>query len=226
MSDDGIGRRLSVAAYNSMMRIPGFKGILPRLNRKLLAYRFSKDLVRLNDVLSETELADNYWVFSGMLLGWAREGQLLARDTDADFGILLEDLPKLMRTVPMLAKAGFHPYRQYRNNDGNLVELMFRRHRAIYDFSVFFPQGESLHYFVFGWPPDQLYEVEKVLPAQERMPFEFLGRTWLRHADFERELDLTYGDWRTPHSDWDYLRDGPNSISLKAWVNTDVLWID
>ncbi|NNN00658.1 MAG: hypothetical protein HKL86_02350 [Acidimicrobiaceae bacterium] len=226
MNEERIGRRLSVSAFNALLRIPGLKRSLLRASKRILRRRFIKDLARLHDVLESTELAGRYWVFSGMLLGWAREGRLLPNDVDADFGVLPQDVAALMGAVPRLVRAGFRPYQQCRTNDGRLVEFMFRRKRAIYDFSVFFPEADGLHYFVFGWPPDQLYEVEKVLPAQPLVPFEFLERSWLRHEDYERELELNYGDWRTPQAGWNYLRDGPNAIRLERWTNCDTSWID
>ncbi len=226
MSENKEGRGVIASLYELLMRVPGFDRFLPTLNRRFFAYQFERGLARFHDVLEETELEGRYWVFSGMLLGWAREGKLLPRDRDADFGILPDDVPRLMRAVPKLSKAGFRPYRQFRTNDGVLVELMFLRRRAIYDFSVFFPREDELQYFMFGWPPDQLVEVEKRLPVQKLVHFEFLGRSWLRHEDYERELELNYGDWRTPHSGWNYLSDGPNMVSTQPWVNTDTSWLD
>src|SRR5689334_2771579 len=47
---------------------------------------FEDDLRLLNDVLAATEFGPRYWVWGGMLLGWAREGRLIAHDIgDADF---------------------------------------------------------------------------------------------------------------------------------------------
>jgi hypothetical protein len=224
--DDNGGRGVAVTLYELLMRVPGFDRFLPTWNDRLFARQFKKGLARFNDVLEQTELAGRYWVFSGMLLGWAREGDLLPRDRDADFGILPDDVPRLMRAVPKLVEAGFLPHKQFRTNDGKLVELMFLRRRAVYDFSIFFPRDGELQYFMFGWPPDQLVEVEKRLPVQNLVRFAFLGRTWLRHEDYVRELELNYGDWRTPHRGWNYLTDGPNMVSSKPWVNTDTSWRD
>ena len=38
------------------------------------------DLQRLNDVLATTPIANRYWLFGGLLLGYAREGSVLGHD--------------------------------------------------------------------------------------------------------------------------------------------------
>jgi hypothetical protein len=86
------------------------------------------------------------------------------------------------------------------------------------------PVDDMLRYFVYGYPPDHMVEVEARVPNQELVPFEFLGRTWLRHADYEGELKSMYGDWRTPQRAWDYLHDDQAAMSRRTWVNTDISW--
>lgn len=213
----------SVEGSRHLVAIPGF-GAVARLSDRLFARRFIPDLRRLHDVLEGTELAGRYWVWAGMLLGWAREGGLLAHDRDADFALLPDDLPKLLSAVPALRRAGFRPLQMFRNNEGNVTEVTFCRHTAKFEFFVMEPADGMLRYFVYGYPPDRLIEVEARVSDQELVPFEFLGRTWLRHADYERELKSMYGDWQTPQRSWDYLQDDQAIVSRHPWTHTDLSW--
>jgi hypothetical protein len=161
-----------------------------------------------------------------MLLGFAREGNLLAHDRDADFALLRADLPKLLRTVPALRRAGFKPLQQFRNNRGELTELTFRRHSAKFEFFIFDSDDGKLRYSVFGYPPNHLVEIDAEISDQELVPFEFVRRTWLKHSDHESELEAMYGDWRTPHKDWDYLNDDLAVVAKRPWTNTQTTWLD
>lgn len=214
----------SVEGSRHLVAVPGFGPVIARTNDRLFSRRFIPDLQRLHDVLEDTELAGRYWVWAGMLLGWAREGGLLAHDRDADFALLPTDLPKLLSAVPALRRAGFHPLQMFRNNEGNVTEVTLYRHTAKFEFFVMEPVDGMLRYFVYGYPPDRLIEVEARVSDQELVPFEFLGRTWLRHADYEHELKSMYGDWQTPQRSWDYLKDDQAAVSRHAWTNTDLSW--
>jgi len=212
------------AAAGCLLRVPVLGRSLTRLNDRLFVREFTRDLRRLHDVLAGTELAGRFWVWAGMLLGWAREGRLLAHDRDADFALLPEDVPRLLRAALALRRAGFRPWLQFRNNEGQVTQFTFRRHRTKFEFFVFEPVDGMLRYYSHGWPPDHLVEVQARVPDQELVPFDFLGRTWLRHADHERELESIYGDWRTPHHDWYYLEDDRAAVCHRPWVNTDTSW--
>jgi hypothetical protein len=64
----------------------------------------------LNDTLASTAMAGRYWMFAGLVLGWAREGKLLSHDCkDADFAYLGDDEELLQSAFPILAEAGFQP---------------------------------------------------------------------------------------------------------------------
>lgn len=217
---------LKGAVAQRLFRIPGIGVVIASFCNRLFRQRFLPDLRRLHDVLEETDLVGHYWIRAGMLLGWAREGTLLAHDRDADFGVLVEDLPRLMGAIPVLRRAGFRPLMRFRNNEGQVVELTFLRHGAKFEFFILEPVDDQLRYFVFGWPPDHLVQIEKRLPAQGLVPFDFVGRQWLRPIDFELELRSMYGDWRTPKKDWNYLRDAHNEVDRKPWVEYDTTWSD
>ena len=72
--------------------------------------RFVANLQLLNDVIAQTALAERYWLWGSVLLGWAREGRLLGHDAaDADFGIFAADEADWLSATPSLASAGFQP---------------------------------------------------------------------------------------------------------------------
>ena len=215
---------LGGADARRMSRIPLLGRPLTWVNDRLFAHQFVADLRRLHDGLAGTELAGRYWVWAGILLGWAREGHLLAHDRDADFALLDEDVPRLLSAVPALGRAGFEPFLRFRNNEGRVTGYTFSRHRTKFEFIVFEPVDGMLRYYSYGVPPRPLIEVEARVPDQELVAFNFLGRTWLRHADYERELESIYGDWRTPQRDWDYLQDDQAAVCHRPWVNPDMSW--
>lgn len=211
-------------ALRYVARVPILGPLLIHRWDQSFAHHFVPDLQDLHDVLARTEMDGHYWMWAGMLLGWAREGDLLAHDRDADFALLPCDVPLLLRAVPALRHAGFEPVMQFRNNEGQVTELVFRRHDTKFEFFVFEPVDGMLRYFVYGWPPDNLVEVESRVPDQDLTPFDFLGRTWLRHTDVELELTCMYGDWRTPRREWNYLQDDLAMVSVREWINPDSSW--
>ena len=213
-------------ASRRLLKVPGLGRAIAFFSDRLFAHHLTADLRRINDLLAAGDLSGRYWVRAGMLLGLVREGRLLAHDRDADFGLLREDLPRLLHLVPTLRQAGFHPLLQFRNNQGQLTELTFRRHSAKFEFFVLEPNDEMYRYYVFGWPPNNLFEVEKQVHKQDFVPFDFLDRTWLRPVDSERELEFMYGDWQTPRRTWNYLSDGRNIVARRPWTNTDTSWLD
>jgi hypothetical protein len=195
-----------------------------RLLRRPLGAMFVQDLRRLNDTLRATDLSYRYWVFGGMLLGWARERGVLGHDNrDADFAIRSIDLPKLYAAIPALGRAGFRPLFRYSNHAGDVTELTFTRRGAEFEFFVMCPVGNTLRYFMYGRSPDGPVEVEVETQDQPLVPFDVVGRTWLKPEDHERELSLTYGDWRVPNVGWSYL-DQPNIVDRRPWLNANHDW--
>ena len=181
------------------------------------------DLRRLNDALATTDLAGRYWMFSGCLLGWAREGKILRHDTrDVDFGIRSEDVPHLRAAVPTLNRAGFRCLFQFYNNAGKVTELTFIRRGAQYEFFSMEPVDGRLRYYLYDIRDDPI-ELEAEQPDQSLVPFDFLNRTWLKQADHELDLATVYGDWRTPDPSWSYLNQ-PNIVARRRWVHTDYEW--
>lgn len=174
--------------------------------RRRLGRLFEDDLRRLHDAVDDTALNGRYWLWSGLLLGWAREGAVLAHDsTDGDFAVADEDFGRLVDAVPEIVRAGFTRDRCFRNNDGVVTELTFMRHGTRFDFFRLFPEDTQARYFMYSIKWKGILEVEASIPWQAKVPFEFLGRTWLKSADHELELRSMYGNWRVPDPSWSYL---------------------
>lgn len=216
--------RLRTYAARRLVNTPLVGRPFARVNNVLFARKFVPDLQLFHDVLEQTDLAGKYWVWAGMLLGWAREGNLLAHDRDADFAILPDDLPRLLAAVPELERAGFKPLMQFRNNAGSVTELTLRKHGAKFEFFIFEPTGEFVTYYAFGGQSGVPQEVEARVLRQPLVPFEFVGRTWLRPDDYESELACMYGNWRVPQTDWDYLTEDLAVVARRTWTNTDTSW--
>jgi len=79
---------LGWAGSKRVTKIPGIGREIARFSDRRFSRRFVADLLRLHDVLADTEISGRNWVWAAMLLGWAREGDLLAHDRDADFALI------------------------------------------------------------------------------------------------------------------------------------------
>jgi hypothetical protein len=187
----------------------------------------ARDLQRLNDVLSRSSFADRFWIFGGLLLGWARDGTILLHDTrDVDFAFSIEDLDALYSAVPDLERAGFRRLYRYKNNAGQITELALMRRGARFEFFAMLPQDDDYVYFMYGKDESNRWsEIEVRQPRQELDAFDFLDRRWLKPKDHEFELESTYGNWRVPDPNWSYLSQ-PNIVGSRPWSAEDFDWKD
>ncbi len=191
-----------------------------RVTRAVLRILATKNLRRLNDVLAGTSFGDRYRVMGGMMLGWAREGQLIAHDLrDFDFAYDDVDHERFLDAMPVMVRAGFRPLYRYANGDGAITEHSFRRHSARYDFFRLTRYDGRHRYHVYGFDPDNPsrgLDVVCEIAAQPWEPFEFLGKTWRKPVDHEAELALTYGSWRVPDPNWSCVDDGA-AVDRREW---------
>lgn len=183
------------------------------------------DLRRLNDVLACSPLAGRYWMFGGIVLGWAREGGLMAHDSsDADFAFLGEDIGRFEATWDALFAAGFAPLYCFPGNDEPATEYSFSRDGRKFDFFRLDVVGERFRYHNYALHGDHgpIANVCEI-PAQPLEEIRFLGRHWLKTRDHDVELTALYGDWRTPNPDWDYLQ-GPAIVQTRSWNPRSFGW--
>ena len=213
-------RRRVVVRMLRLKQIPGLRSATRALQRSVNARptliasrrrRVIRDLQLLHDTLAATPFARRYWVWAGLLLGWAREGQILAHDLkDVDFAYLAEDGPILESAIPALTAVGFRPVEDHRSPGGELTFQRLRKGITMYEFQAMQPVDGSLRYRGLWRDPETLdyFELIAELPDQPLEPFSFLDRTWLKHADHESELAAIYGNWRVPDPAWEYSEDG------------------
>jgi hypothetical protein len=190
--------------FSTWDAVPG-RAVARRRSRQ-----FVDDLRRLNATLADTSLAERYWLWGGLLLGWARDGAPLVHDRhDADFAVMTDDVPHFEQAVRGLTRAGFVPLHRFFNNDGKVMEWSFVRHGFKFDFFRCERSGGGLRYHLFSTATAQQGPVQAiaVIPDQPLVTFTFLSATWRRHADHDAELTRIYGDWRTPAPDWCYMDD-------------------
>lgn len=186
---------------------------------------FEANLVLLHDVLERGPLSGRSWVIGGMLLGWAREGRILSHDgADADFGFLRADHPAFLQAAPALVAAGFRRLYRWISAAGEPVEYSFQKDGAKFEFFQH-DEVEGMHelrFFARRRRGGHLARFEYVsrVPAQERGPFEFLGRTWQKPLDHARYLEAVYGDWHVPRPGHDYARDDRSVVSVRPWAGT------
>jgi len=180
---------------------------------------YEQDMRLLNDVLASSPIAGRYWVWSGLLLGWAREGRVLSHDVgDADLGVEAEDADLLLRAEEHLVAAGFHRWFCFRNRAGRLTQRVVVRHGFRFEFFLMDNVGEGLQEFhVYGPGRSGPVELAGDLPKQELEPFEFLGRKWMKPRDHELWLRTCYGDWRTPDPSWGMF-DDRSLVAHRSWV--------
>lgn len=188
--------------------------------------RFEKNLVLLYDTLAATAMAGHYWVIGGLLLGWAREGQVLRHDSsDADFALLMQDCPAFLKTFRALAGAGFESLARYVDNRGIAVEYSFRKDGTRFDFFLQEPVGENFRCTYFGMSPtlDQARPIQLVslIPRYGLAAMEFLGRSWLKPDDHEAFLTAEYGDWRKPNPAFDHRSESPSLFEISWWLKPD-----
>ncbi len=177
----------------------------------------------LHDVLETTPLAGRYWICGGLLLGWAREGAILAHDAvDADFNIRAQDVGRLHASVDALAQAGFHMARIFPSTAAaEPTEWVFELDGAHFEFFRVEIDGERMRWCNYGTntdPASPHSHVQNVceMPAQPLEEFDFLGRRWLKPLDHEAELTSLYGPWRTPDPAYDYMR-ASTIVETRAW---------
>lgn len=191
------------------LRSRGLRGVLER------------NLALLNDTLARSPLHGRYWVWGGTLLGWAREGQILAHDTDADLAISRKDIDRFRDSAGLLEAAGFKLSRAFVNGAGAVTEYVFVKNSLKFEFFVVDETEAGVAYWVY-YPPEKL-EMRGVVPPVRLAPMRLLDREWLKPEDHDAHLTAVYGDWRTPHPDYWYVRDEKSIVSRGHWTGC-LLW--
>jgi hypothetical protein len=208
----------TIAVTRFVDRAPAVVPLLSERYRRWRGAMFERDLRLLNDVLSEGPLAGRYWLWGGLLLGWAREGRLLPHDIgDADFAVSAEDEERLDVAETQLLAAGFRRGFRFHSNAGTCTERVYVRHGFKFEFFRMTPVDDRTHEFhVYGLTGRGPVEAVGHLPRQPLATMDFLGRPWMKPLDHDLALRTSYGDWRTPDPSWDWF-DDPSLVSAHSW---------
>ncbi|OLT10045.1 hypothetical protein BJF78_29410 [Pseudonocardia sp. CNS-139] len=208
-----------LTALSPLLRqAPAALPLVGEAHRRRRGALFEDDMRLLNDVLADGPLAGRYWVWAGLLLGWAREGRVLPHDVgDADFAFSARDDALLAMAEDQLAEAGFRRWFSFRNHAGERTERVYVRNGFRFEFFRMDDVGEDTHeYHMYGPGRSGTIEFVGHLPRRGLEPFEFLDRTWLKPRDHELLLRTCYGDWRTPDPTWSVF-DDRSLVARRVW---------
>ena len=220
-----------LCAYHDTLQAqpPAPADVIRRNVRAFVAERmrvasFERNLVFLHDTLAATAIAERYWVIGGLLIGWAREGRVLAHDCqDGDFGLLQQDQEIFLNAIPALVAAGFRPFARYIDNRGITVEYSFTKDGARFDFFLHETVGDQIRCTFFGVSPGPMdqrpIEMISQVPLYGLAPMDFLGRVWRKPEDHEGFLTAEYGDWWLRRPAFDHCTDDRSVIQINWWEN-------
>ncbi|MBX2999498.1 MAG: LicD family protein [Caldilineaceae bacterium] len=179
---------------------------------------FRRNLQLLHDTLAGTPLAERYWVWGGLLIGWAREGRILSHDAnDADFAFLRRDRAHFLAAIPALTEVGFVPTLRWTNNAGAATEYVFRKDGASFEFFEMAEEGDAFCYWLYRSGVEYACRI----PRHDLSPMTFLDRTWLKPADHDKILTAIYGDWRVPDPRWSFTQE-KSIVEQYYWVGTRI----
>ena len=187
-----------------------------RLRWGTLEERRRRGLMRLHDLLADTDFHGRYWMIMGLLLGCVRDGGPIAWDRDSDFGFMEEDLPKFEAAAKRLRGHGFELRPPQVNNDGRTTKWTLRCQGIKYEFSQFERNGDRLRWYYHRRKPS--LEAVNEVPAHGLKEFRLYGRSWQIPDRAEAILARVYGDWRTPNRDFLQWRDSGAIVDRYAWT--------
>jgi hypothetical protein len=189
---------------------------ISRLRWGTVEERRRRGLMRLHDLLADTEFHGRYWMIMGLLLGCLRDGRPIAWDRDSDFGFMDEDLPKFEAASKKLRDQGFELRPPQVNNDGRTTKWTLRREAIKYEFFQFERHGDRLRWYYHRRKPS--IEAVNEVPAHGFTTFELYGRRWRIPDRAEEILARVYGDWRRPNRNFLQWRDSGAIVDRYTWT--------
>lgn len=192
-----------------------------RVRMRQALQRFKRNLQLLHEVLATTDLSERYFVWGDLLLGWARDGQILPHNCHAaDFGYFRADRQLWLQAIPSLVQAGFQPDSRWTNSAGTITEYVFTKDGTRFAFRELHQEGDTARYWVYALTSVKKawLELVGVVPLRAFTHRRFLGRTWRIPDDHATLLTAVYGDWRTPNPYYDFVHDEKSIVKRTLWV--------
>lgn len=140
-----------------------------------------------------------FFLSNGTLLGCIRDNDLIAHDSDMDFGIFVEDLNgRQDELIEKFNDIGFMVHGIFgKPEDGYEISL---RRKVKLDLFFYYHEGDKDTMSVMGE-----YRIKYVYPKiQSLITRQFLGELVFIPYEYDAYLTAQYGDWHTPVEVWDY----------------------
>ncbi len=156
-----------------------------------------ESLKSINRILRERGLQP--FLMSGVLLGYHREGALLAHDKDVDIGLIGWD--KQFEVAQALHSTGNYQisWRDIKGQNTYLFDVYDLVNDVTIDF-FFFHQHQD--HFLHGIDYKYGFTQNLKFSLFELREVEFLGDIFYIPSNVEQNLTENYGDWRTPQSSY------------------------
>ncbi|MBT9551818.1 MAG: hypothetical protein IV088_13275 [Hydrogenophaga sp.] len=173
----------------------------------------SQALVDLQAALSA--VGKRAFLVSGTLLGYAREGQILAHDKDIDVGIIgWEDQYEVANALLQSGHFGIDS-RRLRGRKAYHIPVMHQATRVAIDIFIYHPENGM---WVTGVESYFGYLQKFAFTPFELKAVSFLGIDFYVPGDVEKNLAENFGDWR--QSDPEYIShlQSPSTVDVGGLV--------
>ena len=166
-----------------------------------------KSLADLQNILSN--ISKRAFLVSGTLLGYAREGQLLAHDKDIDVGIIgWEDQFNIFEAIQKSGQFWIN-FKKLKGQNSYSIPIMHLQHGVTIDLFFYHAEQEKL---VTGVDHDFGYLQKFAFTPFELQEIEFLGQKFFAPSDIEKNLEENFGDWRTPDPGYISHLESPSTV--------------
>jgi len=157
-------------------------------------------------------LGIRFWLTDGTLLGYFREGDIIAHDADVDLGLMIDAYSDAI--ISEFRRRGFDlKYVLGEKKQG--LELSFIRDGVKVDLFFFYREGDRLWHGAWeGFDKGRKRNLIKYYYEPfELREVEFLGAVFNVPADTLKYVETKYGEgWRTPVEDWDWAMGPANAV--------------
>ncbi|CAL1266111.1 unnamed protein product [Larinioides sclopetarius] len=178
---------------------------IPKKHSSLSVENFNK---RIEVGLQELKaifnpLLMNFWIWSGTMLGWYRQCDVIPYTSDADFAAWASQVDDLDDILQRINKSDNLELRQRMGIVEQSLEFNLNCHKLRAD--VFFLYPESNGTWYAGHRPSKGYYFKYHHPNFTLCSAELLGHKVLVPCEAEKVIVTEYGsNWMTPVTSWNY----------------------